>query len=39
MMSGSGPSVFGIFDKKDIAERVAEEIREKGYFAEVCRPV
>lgn len=39
MMSGSGPSVFGIFADKESAERIALEIRQKGYFAEVCRPV
>ena len=39
MMSGSGPSVFGIFADKESAERIAREIRQKGYFAQVCRPV
>ena len=39
MMSGSGPSVFGIFADKESAESVAETIRKKGHFAEVCRPV
>lgn len=39
MMSGSGPSVFGIFEGRATAERVASEIRKKGYFAEVCTPV
>lgn len=39
MMSGSGPSVFGIFTDKESAERTAQTIREKGHFAQVCRPV
>ena len=39
MMSGSGPSVFGVFSSETDAERVAMAIREKQYFACVCRPV
>ena len=39
MMSGSGPSVFGIFEDKGSAEQTAQTIRQKGYFAQVCRPV
>ncbi len=39
MMSGSGPSVFGIFADKVSAEQTAQTIRQKGYFAEVCRPI
>ena len=39
MMSGSGPSVFGLFDDAECAERAAAAVREKGYFAAVCRPV
>jgi len=38
MMSGSGPSVFGIFDGESAAERCAEAIRREGIFAAVCRP-
>lgn len=39
MMSGSGPSVFGIFENKDAAEKAASILQAKGIFAEVCRPV
>lgn len=39
MMSGSGPSVFGIFTDKKTAEQTAEQIDKKGYFATVCRPI
>ncbi len=39
MMSGSGPSVFGIFADKESAYQTAKMICKKGYFAEVCRPV
>lgn len=38
MMSGSGPSVFGIFTDPDLAQRVAESLLEKGVFASVCKP-
>ena len=39
MMSGSGPSVFGLFEREDDARAVAERIAAKGYFATACRPV
>lgn len=39
MMSGSGPSVFGIFDDSTLAEKVAERLLNDGYFAECCHPV
>lgn len=32
-MSGSGPSVFGIFSDIDLAERTAEQLRSIGYRA------
>ena len=38
MMSGSGPSVFGIFRDGEAAGRAAEEFHRDGIFAEVCRP-
>jgi 4-diphosphocytidyl-2-C-methyl-D-erythritol kinase len=38
MMSGSGPSVFGIFKDTGDAEKVAEAIKSAGYFACVCSP-
>ncbi len=39
MMSGSGPSVFGLFENEAAARAVAESIVKKGYFATACRPV
>ena len=39
MMSGSGPSVFGIFNNEEKARAVVERIAEKGYFSAACRPV
>lgn len=38
MMSGSGPSVFGIFEDTERAERAARAIRARGYTPYVCRP-
>lgn len=35
LMSGSGPTVFAVFDQKDDAERVGEKIRERGLSQEV----
>ena len=31
MMSGSGPSVFGIFPNRDLAQKAAEELGERAY--------
>ena len=39
MMSGSGPSVFGVFDDITRAEEAVAEIRGKGYFASVAHPI
>lgn len=39
MMSGSGPSVFGVFDSVETAAKVEEIIKKEGYFAQVCYPV
>lgn len=39
MMSGSGPSVYGIFSNSDDALRACEEIKSKSMFATICRPV
>lgn len=39
MMSGSGPSVFGIFDDAEHAEAVTKCLLDRGYFAACCRPV
>lgn len=39
MMSGSGPSVFGVFRKEDKALAAAEALRHRGVPAWVCTPV
>ena len=39
MMSGSGPSVFGIFTDKAAAQECADKIKNGGSFADVCEPV
>jgi len=38
-MSGSGPTVFGIFEKKSEAERAASALRKKYNEVFICRPV
>lgn len=38
MMSGSGPSVFGVFETWEAAERGAAAIRLRGYRAYTCVP-
>ena len=38
MMSGSGPSVFGVFEGRESAERAESEITALGYFAAICHP-
>ena len=35
LMSGSGPSVFGIFETKKLAEKACEDLK-KSYFAAFC---
>ena len=35
LMSGSGPTVFGIFDSKELAERAREVIRNKDLAQQV----
>ena len=39
MMSGSGPSIVGIFDSEEKAKAVQKTIAAKGIVAHVCRPV
>ena len=39
LMSGSGPSAFGIFDSEEKAEKTAEIIKNQGFFCKICRPV
>lgn len=38
MMSGSGPSVFGVFECLDNAEKTVEKLKDKGFFASVAFP-
>ncbi len=38
MMSGSGPSVFGIFMCEKCAARAAELLKNKGYTPYICKP-
>ena len=39
MMSGSGPSVFGIFTQENGAVAACKELKNMGAKAKVCRPV
>lgn len=39
IMTGSGSAVFGLFSDESTAEKCAEKLTEKGYFAQVCRTV
>jgi len=36
LLSGSGPSVFGIFSSVVAAENVCNELKAYGYEAHVC---
>ena len=38
MMSGSGPSVFGIFTDDALAQKTAERLKTLGIFACTCNP-
>ncbi len=38
MMSGSGTSVFGVFEKEEDAMHAVNTLRERGAFAELCHP-
>lgn len=38
-MSGSGPTVYGIFEKKEDAQRAASELKEYAKDIAVCMPV
>lgn len=38
-MSGSGPTVFGLFDRKEGAERAVEELKERYTDVFLCRTV
>lgn len=37
LMSGSGPTVFGLFDKADPAKNACEKLRKLGYEAYWCK--
>ena len=37
-MSGSGPTVFGLFERREECENAAEMIKKHGYRAYVCEP-
>ena len=39
MMSGSGPSVFGVFADMESAQRAACALTAQNYFAAVVSPV
>ncbi len=38
LMSGSGPSVFGLFDNEELAKTACSNLKNK-YYAELCIPV
>lgn len=38
MMSGSGPSIVGICDSREAAQKAAEKLFEKGVTAHICKP-
>ncbi|MBQ2766226.1 MAG: 4-(cytidine 5'-diphospho)-2-C-methyl-D-erythritol kinase, partial [Clostridia bacterium] len=38
MMSGSGPSVFGIFDDEAAAEKAANILLDEGIPSHICKP-
>ncbi len=38
LMSGSGPSVFAVYDEKQLAEKAVGELLENGYSAFLCQP-
>lgn len=39
LMSGSGPSAFGVFETLADAEKAAEAVGKCGYFCKICRPI
>ena len=38
MMSGSGPSVFGVFEMQSEAEKACDALQKQGFKAFVCHP-
>ncbi len=39
IMTGSGSAVFGLFSDENTADKCAEILTQKGYFAQVCHTV
>ncbi|MBR2353569.1 MAG: 4-(cytidine 5'-diphospho)-2-C-methyl-D-erythritol kinase [Clostridia bacterium] len=39
MMSGSGPSVFGVFTDEQEAEQAGNRLKEEGYYPYICHPI
>ena len=39
MMSGSGPSVFGMFESENHAQAAIQALRDQGYQPYLCRPI
>lgn len=39
LMSGSGSSVFGLFDDFERAQKATDAVKDKNMFATVCRPI
>lgn len=39
MMSGSGPTVFALFDSEDMCRSALDETEKAGYASYMCRPV
>ena len=39
MMSGSGPSVFGIFTEYDQAEKAQKQLLKMGAITKICKPI
>jgi 4-diphosphocytidyl-2-C-methyl-D-erythritol kinase len=38
MMSGSGPSAFGVFKSVESAKAAVDALKKRGYFASVAFP-
>ena len=39
MMSGSGPSVFGLFDSPETLQNAYELTKKRGFLAFICYPI
>ncbi len=38
-ISGSGPTIFGIVESKEIGEKIVKNFKEEGHFAQIVRPI